>query len=376
MNFLTLYKEFCTEITDAPENYHDYMAMATVGIVMGNDVYLPFGDTRIYPNVWLILLGDSSYSRKTTSINIGKKLLSEVFPERIYPNEFSQEKIQSLLGDHPAGGFFFSEFVTLMGLLSRDYMSGTKGFLADIYDSPFTYRRETQKGTVEIRNPAISIISATTQSWFTDRMKESDIMGGFLPRFLMIMPGQKTKSLAIPPEADFEKKKVLRNILEKISQIKGVAYLKPDAKAYFEGWYEKLCSWPSNGRTQPFIQRLQIYTLKFAMILSAINSGDLKINHENMAQAVEMVRRAAKDLTKIDDEELVFGKVQINMKKVIDYLRKHGQTPKSKLLMNTRLSSREFLEAITTLMDSERVKEVKIKTTTKPVTLYEIKEEL
>jgi hypothetical protein len=374
MSFLLDYKEYATEITDAPENYHDYMGLALVGIILGNKCFFPYGDTRIYPNIWLILLGDSSSSRKTTAINIGKRILSEVNPELIYPNEFSQEKIQGLLEKRPCGCFFFSEFVSLMGLLSRDYLAGTKGFLADLYDSPFIYKRETEKKSIRIENPSISIISATNQSWFTEKMKESDIIGGFIPRFIIIMPDPKKKNLSIPPEADLTKRHNLVKQLLDFEKISGSFVIKPDARAYFDSWYNKICSLPGNSKIQPFIHRLQTYTLKFAIILNVINECNTKISLETMKQSVDYVYKIAKKLTKMEDEDLIFGKVQQNMKKIVDCLRKHGKQPKSFLMNYTKLISKDFKEASETLIESEKIKVQLIKTSTKPLLMYELVE--
>ncbi len=372
MNFLEIYKAYCEEITDAPPNFHDFVAIVVGGIALGNQCFIPFGDTRIFPNIWLLLLGDSSYSRKTTSINIGRRLLSEVCPEKIYPNEFSQERIQSLLETMPSGAFFFSEFITLMGLLNRDYMSGTKGFLADIYDSPFTYKRETQGRSIKICNPAISIISATTQSWFMERLKESDIQGGFLPRFIIIMPEKKTRTIAIPPEGDKAKRHELVKALNRFQKMSGVFSIHPDARREFEAWYKTLMDLPSNHRTDPFVNRLQVYTLKFAMILNVITEMNLIISHESMKRAIRMMYGVFKSLSHIDQDELVFGKPQTNMKKIVDCLMRHGSQSKSSLLVNTRLSTKEFNEAAETLKEMEKVSVSKIKTSRRPVEFYEL----
>jgi hypothetical protein len=371
-DFLKLYKEYCEEVTDSHPNYHDFVGIATVGVILGNGCYLPFGDTRIYPNIWLILLGDSSFARKTTALNIGKRLLSEVSPAKIYPNEFSHEKIQSLLEEKPAGCFYFSEFLSLMGLLSRDYMVGTKGFLADLFDCPYAYKRETGGRSINIVSPAISIMSATTQSWFTEKMKESDIQGGFLPRFLMILPKPKTKSLALPPPADKDKRQVLVDMLKNIQHISGVCFLKEEARKMFEDFYAQLSRMPGNGRTQPFLQRLQIYALKFAIIYNVMDEMSLKISASSMFKSIGKITELCKSMTTVEDEDMVFGKVQGNMRKISQYLKKHGDSSKSTLLMNTRLSSREFNEAIETLTESEKVSIQKIKTTKRPLTIYSL----
>jgi len=377
MDFLILYKAYCEQITDAPPNYHDFIGIATVGIALGNRCHLPFGDSRIYPNIWMIILGNSSISRKTTSMNIGKRLLNEVCPETIFPNEFSTERIQGLLENRPAGCFFFSEFIALTGLLQRDYMSGAKGFLADLFDSPFSYKRETERKTISIKNPAISIVSATTQSWFMERMRESDLLGRFLPRFLMITPEKKRTMIALPPEADKEKRHALVKELREILSMEGVFSISQEAKKYFEDWYRILMELPVTSRTDAFVNRLQVYALKFAMILNVIKQKNLHISRESMKQACDMMYAVFRSLTAIEKDDLVFGRVQNNMRKIIDCLRRNGgRLPKSALLNNTHLSSKEFAEAITTLREMERVKLTKERTAKKPVEFYELAEEI
>jgi hypothetical protein len=130
---------------------------------------------------------------------------------------------------------------------------------------------------------------------------------------------------------------------------------------------------PSNHRTDPFINRLQVYTLKFAMILSVVNESTVKISRESMRQAVDLMLMIHKSLAHIDRDELVFGKVQIAMKKIVDCLTKRGGQSKAFLLNYTKLTAREFDEAIDTLKQADRVTMRTVKTTGRDASYYEIK---
>jgi len=176
--------------------------------------------------------------------------------------------------------------------------------------------------------------------------------------------------------ADEKKRQELINILKNIQHITGVCYLKEDARKLFEDWYGQLSNMKGNGRVQPFLHRLQIYTLKFSIIYSIMDEMGTKISKSSMLSAIEKCTELCKSMTVVENEDIIFGRVQINMRKIIQYLKKHGNSSKSTLLQNTKLSSKEFNEAIETLIDSERVSSKKIQTSRKPVTLYSLEEKV
>ena len=116
MNFLKEYPLYCAEMTDAPMEFHQAVALGVLASACGNNFYFPFGDNRVYPNMYLILLGTSSDTRKSTSLQFGKNILQHAKPEIIHPNEFSHEKLLQVMSKRPTGVFFYSEFLSLMGL--------------------------------------------------------------------------------------------------------------------------------------------------------------------------------------------------------------------------------------------------------------------
>jgi len=354
------YVNYAESITDAPIEFHNFMGIAGMGCVLGNKVHFPFGDTNIYPNIWIILLAPSSAYRKTTALNIIKRLLLRVDPALVYPNEFSHEKIQEILSQKPYGSFFFSEFITLMGLLNRDYMAGCKAFLADLFDCPVVYERQTKGNNTRIENPAVSIFSATTIEWFLEMVKETDIYGGFLPRFLIVPAYSKTKDMPIPPRVDQVKQKALIDELEEISKVSGEAYLTDGARKLHGQWYSRFSECADGTRFNAFYQRLQTYILKFAMIIQVSKNRGLEITEDSMQEAIGYMDWLSNNMRIIEDNELTFGKVQKDMKKVMGILRQRktkgeSETSRKDLLRATRLSSKELDNTTETLFEQEKI---------------------
>src|SRR5262245_63461519 len=62
------YDRVWTSTSDAPREYQLACGLATLAAVVENRIYLPFGGDRIYPNLWILVLGPSSFFRKTSSI--------------------------------------------------------------------------------------------------------------------------------------------------------------------------------------------------------------------------------------------------------------------------------------------------------------------
>lgn len=352
MNFITDYLDYASEITDAPLEFHQFVSYGILASVIGNKLFFAFGDTKIYPNLWLILLAPSSAYRKTTSMSIGKRILSQVEPAAILPNEFSTEKLIETLAARPCGTFFFSEFMSLMGLMARDYMQGAKSFLTDIYDCPMTYTRELKGKQFKIVDPCISLISATTQTWFVEKLKESDIGGGFLPRFLIVPSNRKLKDMPLPPMADKDKQKTLTNHLKTLSSYSGQMVFSEDAKRVYLQWYQQQKGVELNSFSA-FAYRLQTYFIKIAMILQCSHVPLKRIIDEGTANETKIVINwLLNSLKVVESGEMAFNRYQENDLKVTKLLQRRGKLSRADVLMGTRLASRELNESMQTLTEN------------------------
>jgi len=192
------YFDYAEPITDSPPVYHLFTGLATIGAAIGNKAYINFGPNRIYANLWIILLAPSSIFRKTTCINISRSVLDRISPQSIFAHHITTEKLLQELNNHPAGIITPYEFKSLMMMLAKDYNNGLKELLVEIYDSPASLKRSTIGNSFEIQNPSLSILSASTLSWFNESVKSGDVFGGFLSRFLFIPSTTKKGIYGLP----------------------------------------------------------------------------------------------------------------------------------------------------------------------------------
>src|SRR3990167_5799800 len=200
MNFVEAYVQYAEQFTDSPPILHHRVALSVLSTVINRNVWLSQGHKKIYPNLWMLIIAPSSFYRKSYTLSIGEDLVREIDTSLVLPREFSHEKLIESLQEQPHGMLIFYEFKTFMGLMERDYMSGTKSLITELYDCPLLYDRKTIKGgTTSIREPFLNILAASTMDWFVSSIKDDDMAGGFLPRFLIVTAPKKDKILPFQP---------------------------------------------------------------------------------------------------------------------------------------------------------------------------------
>ncbi len=376
MGWLEQYVDYAKDTTDAPIEFHRFVGLGVLSAALGNQVYFRFGDLNIYPNLWVILLAPSSAFRKSTAIGIGKRVLSHACPEVILPNEFTQEKLLQVLQQQPQGIFILYEFMTLSGLLEKDYMSGTKAFLTEIFDNPPVYTRKTMSNNIEIQKPCVSVLAATTTDWFLERAKEGDLYGGFLPRFVYVPALKKDTMLPFPKPADESLRNQLVKRLHDLRGVRGeVDFTR--AKQTYEEWFNDF-EWrnaagnPDAPMLKAFHTRLETYALKFAVLLEVSRTASLEVSEETMREACGLVDWLTQRLSVLAEEEFAFNHGERNRKKVLKAIRQRRGISRRDLLRTTHLSAKELNQVIATLKEEEKVdvKPSREGDSHKPVTRY------
>ena len=155
--FIEVYMDYAGELSEAPDIFNQFMALALLSSVAGNKIYMPWGGAKLFPNVWFILVAASSSFKKSQSFVPTMKLLHRTAPERILPNAFSMEKLLTTLSKNPAGSFFFGEFKSLMEAMQRSY-ADCIGLVTELFDPRvIPFRRELNNTSFTIEDQAINI---------------------------------------------------------------------------------------------------------------------------------------------------------------------------------------------------------------------------
>lgn len=294
--------------TEAPREYVLSAFLATVGACLGNKVRLEIGADFVRPNLYLILLGDSTFLRKSTSLKLGTKGLrvidsetkkqyreeKELYEARlaekvkgdkpqkpidrsiIYPNEFTPEKLLEKMEQRPDGLFIFQEFASLLSRMDSSYSAGLKEMLTELFDFPADepYVRETKScGDYYVESPAPSLLAASTFEWLQKHLSQGDLFSGFLARFCFVGRKSFSGNVIARPEP-FSLGHEWQNIFRILIEFRGDLKLSAEAKAAYSEWYNTFRSVALNENKilHSFLGRLLVTCDKIAIINHCLNN--------------------------------------------------------------------------------------------------------
>ena len=355
VGFLRKYYDYAAPLTEAPEIYHLFVGFALMAAACSRRVYLPFGAQKIFPNLWIILIAPSSRFKKSTALSIGSRIINASSLDVTYPNEFSREAMMGILENRPQGLFIWSELGGVLRNFDTSYMRGTKEMLTEMFDCPPEYKRVLQNKEIVIKDPCISIMSASTVEWLNGAIKEHDVMGGFLPRFVFVPADRPSKLLPIPPMPDPEQQAELVRLLEGVAQPEGVSKLSQDAEGIYDSWYRdnyrQMEKDTDSEILAPFYSRLGSYLLKFAMLYELSSTGSLTVSIESMHSACMLVDQLKAKIKHLLETDLLLTPEGELVKKVLAIVSQHPGISRSELLRKSRAYSRHLELAVQSLAE-------------------------
>jgi hypothetical protein len=358
--FVRNFCEYVDPITDAPAVYHPFAALAVLSAIVGRNVTARFGPQRIVPNQYTCLLGPSSLFRKSTEIGIAEGLIHMIRPEVVLPNEFTSERLLDLLSRQPHGFFGWRELTGYLARAGRDYMSGAKELLMELYDCPDQYRRELKSASVVVEAPAITIFAASATTWLGEQLKGPDLRSGFLNRFAFALADKKAKFYAIPPPPDQSRHQDLLLQLRTISEIRGEMDLSGIHSGY-ERWLRRLeqeiyrADHPEI--VSAFYTRLSILALKYAMLLELSISGRLQLSTAALEEALELIDYLKAVVTHLLRTEFAQTDSAKKCQRILRVITERPGSKRGSLLKTTGYDAQELTRALTTLQEQGDVYE-------------------
>ncbi len=256
-SFFQTYLSYVGE-TEAPMFYHRWSALSMIGAFLGRDFYLPFGHSTLYPNMYVMLIGEPG-TRKSTAIKLAKKVITSAGYKSISSDKTSKEKFildlaeqntptnvddildTNLWGDGNEDGKYSEmyiacdEFNDFIGLGNLEFIS----LLGNLWDfsGVFTLRNKNSK-SVSVNDPTISILGGNTATSFANAFP-SDVLGqGFFSRLLLIHGEPTGKKIPFPEAPSPE---VVAEVIESLQRLKmscvGSASISQAAKDLLEYIY-------------------------------------------------------------------------------------------------------------------------------------------
>lgn len=310
---------------ETPLLFHEASGLWLAALAIGRRlcIHTPWGQD-VYPNLFIMLVAVSTYYRKSAGLSLAGKVARAAMPHLILPQPGSPEAFMSMLGgvlppnfeDIPARdrerlvkgnryaaqrGILRDELSALFKSMGRDYMSGMKELLMQLYDCPdYLDSNTNNRGMVVIRDAALSLLGAGTPAELSVALSPGDWHNGSLARFVLLTPEPDYAERSPAADTSIPERLVrqLRALHEGLpapaepAAVGDAPIVEPWSLAATEIWeplfaYEQVLrqmtapNSPLDDRLRTVYGRLHVQALKVAIILAAldwIELGDRRPN--------------------------------------------------------------------------------------------------
>ena len=375
-NWLQAYCKF-TEHSEAPLDFHFWTGVSTIAACLRARVWKDEFHFRWTPNFYIILVAPAGVVTKSTTLNIGYKLLRDIAErQKLYfgpdsmtwhglAKQFDRAVAYHAYKDPISGEDKkvlmspLSCSVSELGTFLRPDDTGLISFLTDVWDGkdrPFDHITSAS-GNIKITNGWLNLIGATTPAWLQNNFPPGLISEGIGSRIVFIFGEKKRRLTAYPSRSvlatdyhDTEKK--LADDLEDICSMIGSFSLTDEAYTWGEAWYNNhntVARSPTmaSGRYGGYLARKQTHLHKLAMVLAAARGPDLVITREILIEADPVLTDAERSMIRVFESMGVVDEAK-HVAELVNYVKAYKWITADDLYRHcyNTMSERDFKQAL------------------------------
>ena len=188
--FIDDYIKWASSVTDANKEYHEICGCIMLSSLLADKFHLDVSWGKVYPNVWGLVLGESTITRKTTAMEMAMEFVTELDSNAILATQDSSaEGMLSALENRPerVSVYYRDEVAGFFDAMSsKSYLAGMPEVLTKLYDVPNVMIRQLSKKTVSVKKPVFIFFGGGIQDRVYETVNEEFFYSGFLPRFLVV----------------------------------------------------------------------------------------------------------------------------------------------------------------------------------------------
>ena len=288
-DWLQGYLAFTSE-SPAPECFHRWVGLGTLGAVLKRNIFYDRGYSKIYPNNYVVLIGPPG-SMKSTAMDIGKDFARGVPDLRLSVDSTSREQlIYDLQKDSATKDGSMACFAREFGSFFATSEMNMVLFLIEVYDSKDSFEHRSRSGgNLKIERPCFNIVGCTTPEWLHTGLPIKTLGIGLMSRVILIYadaPRFEDLWTSLTPSHETLRVK-LQEDLNHIAQLKGPVHFTDEARAFLSHWNKIRKSTQSQDpRMQGFYGRIVDHTFKTAIALSAGRSDSLVVQQKDVEDAI------------------------------------------------------------------------------------------
>lgn len=388
-HFISRYMRLCGRKTDAYHEFHFAGALTILSVVAQRCAAIHLLQEEIYPCIWTFWIGQSSQSRKSTSIKFARAILEgqpEIRNSAELDTDFTPESFIESMADRPRAYLVRDEAAGLLAKLKKPYMGAMQELFCQVYDGNninkrLTAKRNGQKNEFRVNDPYLTMLLATTPDGFEKEAMQENLTSGWFYRYLWIWPNRtKTASMPLrmkdptlyPEEAALSEwaRRLFLFFSARRSQTGGQD--QPILFGLSDAQFERFYTWTNKHENDLAIQnvgdkigifaRLQIYVLKLAMLFTIGQAhadrmmdaadGPIPIPDRYLDEAIQMVENHFMPVAFDVYDRIDLAGSNNDQKKIIKALTQHGgRLLRRDLGKRVRMKKRDFDEALQQLLD-------------------------
>lgn len=362
-----------------PDGFHEAMALWLLATTSTRRMRFTSAGEKIYPNLYILIVGETSIYRKTTAMKQALNILREAHLEALLlPEDSTPEALfNELAGRKPAffedlthedqqewllgravaaqRAVFKDECSSIFANMRKDYNAGLPEILLQGYDSDGKSLRKLLKsqGLIIVRDLSLSFLGATTPVMFAKSITTEESENGFLARFAVVTPDgpavwkETADTVEIPKKLVDQLRRLFMDLLpwHNGEKPKGTDALSKevtsppvmdvyaDAEAIRQmKAYRKVVGFDMPNSADlgdskaASYSRLGTMMVKVAMLLAAIDTeyGQIRIQAKHAYAAQEIIEDWRESLHRLDRQIAKVGG-QLH-DKLLKYLRSTGAT--------------------------------------------------
>lgn len=377
-NWLDTYLTY-TDNTETPSHFHLLVGVSVLASVLRRNVWFDMRKFNWYPNFYIVLVAPPGVVNKSTTIDIGVKLLKSIPSLKLGPKSITWQSLIDLLAECRVTGVvdgFFKPTCCLtlapreLGTILRTADHEAIDVLTDLYDSieGKWERRTRTQGESTVVNPLLNLIGATTPAWLTDNFSRGSLEAGLGSRILFSFAEKKRKYSAFIEDgiSREQEKKLEENLMEDLKEVatlRGPFSISPSAKTLVQKWYQE--HWEiiekggGNYGVTGYGARKQGHLMKLAMVHSVSRGDSMDITEEDINFGLGFLREIEKDMDKafstVGKTDLIQAQLDI-----VELIKSLGD--KGGMLYEIyrkhfyhKLSSQEFLQVVMGARDARHI---------------------
>lgn len=371
------YVEWAKTLGDAAWQYHQVGAFCILSALLSGSVRLPTSYGILVPNLWFLILADTTLTRKTTAMDIAMDMILDIDSDCVLATDGSIEGLFTSLSTRPgrASIFLRDEFSGLLEAMTRkDYMAGMAETLTKMYDGKYQ-KRVLRREIIEVRDPVLIIFAGGIRTRIYELLRYEHVASGFVPRFVFVSADSditKLRPLGPPTDRTSDKRDVilkkLRALHDRYHAVQEIkigdkvthTQIRWDARLTEDAWirYNKFeadmvatgLESPQAEIMTPTFDRLSKSGLKMAILLAAARTteGEVVVTKQDILHAIYYIQQWG-----VYTLDLIYNIGKSASERQLEQVyRAVVRTPgigRSQLMQNHHLTSREATLVFDTL---------------------------